>query len=74
MPNFIPPANGASQGSYLTKNGCFGQKRAKWGQSKQLWHPNLQTFFDEVIFFELVGDDVKIYKNGVCLCTLFKHS
>ena len=37
----------------------FGQKHAKWGQSKQLWYPNPQTFFDEVIIFELVGDDVK---------------
>ena len=38
----------------------FEQKQAKWGQSKQPWHPNLQTFFDEVIIFELMGDDVKI--------------
>ena len=29
------------------------------GQSKQLWHSNLQTFFDEVIIFELVRDNVK---------------
>ena len=69
MANFIPPANGASLGSYLFKNGFFGQKQAKWGQSKQLWHPNLQTFFDEVMIFELVGDVVKTYRTtrlGVC--------
>ena len=54
-----PPANGASLGSYLSKNGFFGRKQAKWGQSKQLWYPNLQTFFDEVMIFELVGDVVK---------------
>ena len=54
-----PPANGASLGSYLSKNGFLGQKRAKWGQSKQLWHSNLQTFFDEVMIFELVGDVVE---------------
>ena len=45
-----PPVNGASLGSYFCfKNGFYGQKQAKWGQSKQLWHPNLHTFFDEVI-------------------------
>ena len=35
-----------------------GQKQAKWGQSKWLWHPNLQTFFDEVIIFWFVGDEI----------------
>ena len=25
---------------------------AKWGQSIQLWHPNLKTFFDEVILLQ----------------------
>ena len=53
------PANGVSLGSYLSKNGFFEQKQAKWGQSKQLWHPNLRTFFDAVMIFELVGDVVK---------------
>ena len=38
----------------------FGQKQEKWGQSKQLCHSNL-NFFDEVIIFELVGDDVKMH-------------
>ena len=37
----------------------FRQKESKWGQSKQLWHPNLQTSFEEVMIFELTGDDVK---------------
>ena len=42
--------NGASLGGYFrVKNGFFGQKQAKWGQLKQLLHPNLQTFFDEII-------------------------
>ena len=27
----------------------MGQKQAKWGQPKHLWHLNVQTFFDEVI-------------------------
>ena len=29
--NFIPPANGASLGSYLSKNGCFWAKTGKIG-------------------------------------------
>ena len=53
------PANGASLGSFLSKNGCLGAKTGKMG----LWHLNLQTFFDEVIIFELVGDDVKMQKH-----------
>ena len=56
-----PPANKDSLGSYLSKNGCFCVKQAKWGQSRQLWHPNQQTFFDEVIISRLVGDELKIY-------------
>ena len=69
------PANGASLGNYFgglvpnKKNICdsvqkllfLGQIQAKWGQSKWLLHPNLQTFFDEVIIFGLVGDEVKIF-------------
>ena len=46
--------------SICPKMTVFGQKQAKWGQSKQLWHPNLLTFFGEVIIFELVGDEVKM--------------
>ena len=37
----------------------FGQKQAKWGEPKQLWHPNEQTFFNKVMIFGLVGDEVK---------------
>ena len=53
----------------MSKNDFIGQKQAKWGQSKQLWHSNLQTFFDEVMIFELVGDVVKTFRKtffGAC--------
>ena len=58
--NFIPPANGTSLGCYFVKNWLF---KAKWGQSKQLWHPNLQTFFAKIIIFGLVGDEVKTFRK-----------
>ena len=35
------------------------------GQTKQLLHPNLQTFFDEVIIFGLVGDKVKFLAHSI---------
>ena len=54
-----PPVNGASLGSYFCVKMAFWAKIGKWGRSKQLWHPNLHTFFDEVMIFELVGDVVK---------------
>ena len=64
MANFIPPANGAGLGSYFcVKNSFFGQKQAKWGKSKQLWHPKLHTFFDEVMIFGMVGDVVKTFRT-----------
>ena len=59
MANFIPPANGASQGNYFPPKMRFQPKtpkfkekghklavfEAKTGLQKQLWQPNLQTFF-----------------------------
>ena len=74
-----PPANGACPGSYFwgacaqqqkywrfsPKMAVLRQKQAKWGQSKWLLHPNLQTFFDEVIIFGLVGDEVKTCRKIV---------
>ena len=58
MAIFIPPWEWCE--SICPKMTVLGQKQAKWSQSKQLRHPNLQSFFDEVIIFELVGDKVKI--------------
>ena len=34
--------------------------KVKTSLQKLLWQPKLQTFFDEVIIFRLVGDEVKI--------------
>ena len=54
-----PPANGASLGSYLSKNGFLGAKTGKMGPIKAALAPKPANFFDEVIIFELVGDVVK---------------
>ena len=54
---------------FSPKMAVLRQKQAKWGQSKWLLHTNLQTFFDEVIIFGLVGDEVKMFRKtylGAC--------
>ena len=42
---FIPPANGASLGSYLSKNGCFWAKTGKMGPIKTALVPKPANFF-----------------------------
>ena len=53
MANFIPPANGASQGNYflakIPKRAVF---EAKMGLQKLQGQPKLQTFFEMVFIFE----------------------
>ena len=51
--NFIPPCEWCkSRQQFSPKKTVLGQKQAKWGQPKQLWHPNMQTFIDEVILLQ----------------------
>ena len=57
-----PPANGASLGSYLVKNGLFCQKR---GIRKQLWHPNVQTFTEMILIFDFWRDEAKNFRKTV---------
>ena len=46
MANFIPPANGVSKGNYfLPKSHKLTVFEEKTGYQKQLWQPNVQTFF-----------------------------
>ena len=37
---------------------AFGPKQSKWGKPKQLWYSNVQTFFDKVMTFGFLGDEV----------------
>ena len=46
MANFIPPANGVSQGNYfLPKSLKLAVFEEKMSLQKQLWQPKVQTFF-----------------------------
>ena len=66
MANFIPPANGASQGNYfqakISKMAVF---EAKTGLQKLRRHPIVQTFFEMVSIFEFMRDEAKKFKNTV---------
>ena len=54
MANFIPLANGASQGKYfLPKSHKLAVFEEKTGLQKQLWQPKMQTFFSNGFWFWL---------------------
>ena len=58
MANFIPPANGMSQGNYfLAKIPKMAVFEAKTGLQKLRQQPNLQTFFEMVSIFEFMRDE-----------------
>ena len=46
-----PPANGASLGSYLSKNGCFWGKTGKMVPIKTALAPKPANFFMRFLFF-----------------------
>ena len=64
MANFIPPANGVSQGNYfqakIPKMAVFA---AKTGQKKLQRHPNMQTFFEIVLIFLFMRDEAKKFRK-----------
>ena len=66
MANFIPPANGASQGNYfqakIPKMAVF---EAKMGSQKLQRHPNVQTFFEMVLIFLFMTDEAKKFRKTV---------
>ena len=66
MANFIPPANGASQGNYfLAKIPKIDVFEAKAGLQKLRRQPKLQTFFEVVSIFELMRDEAKNFRRTV---------
>ena len=55
-----PPANGASLGSYLSKNGCFWAKAGKMGPIKMALAPKPANFLMGLLFLSWWRDEVKI--------------
>ena len=52
----------------------FRAKMAKTGKQKQLWQPNMQDFFEMVLIFLLLGDEVKTLKKIVSTSRLTKKN